>query len=238
MMEFREFIRKPVVVYEEEQPEAQQPEPEQPKGNILQPNKKLILPNQPKMSGPKPEGKMVDAFPNARQPMRQRDLKNYLREHDPRGEVMSHMIDHAEVEGYALKVKTANRLKELEEQRPYDFDRNQDRSLDSEEDKKWRELDDEYNKIKLLQNDEDASKIMGDIFLHEYTANNIFSTLNHYLRYGEILRRDPTYEDEEDWDEEEYPDGPLGQIAFPDDRLPRGLGMGDDEQKVIMKVGK
>jgi hypothetical protein len=68
-MEFREFIRKPFVIYEEEQPVVPQPEPEQPR--ILTPSKKLILPAQPKREKPQgfeprePRGPMrVDQFPN------------------------------------------------------------------------------------------------------------------------------------------------------------------------------
>ena len=91
-MEFREFIRKPFVVCEEEQPEVQQPEPEKP-NKIITPDKRLILPAQPKREKPQgftprePRGPMkVDQFPN-------RIRRPYDRDHK--------LDDHPIVKDYA-----------------------------------------------------------------------------------------------------------------------------------------
>ena len=218
-MEFREFIRKPFVVCEEEQPEVQQPEPE--KSRILTPDKKLILPAQPKREKPQgmkdwhPEGRMVDAFPNARN-VKPYDNVDYNEFAD--NSIFGYMEDYAERDfsNFTSSRTFKDRHKKLESMKPEGFKWASNRDEDSPEFKNWRKYNNEFHKMNQYLN-RDQIGIQQDSLIGEYTRN-MYGYINNYLRSGKIEKVDGDYrnpfQNESDIDNKDDAEALYDRLAY------------------------
>lgn len=179
-MEFREFIRKPFVVCEEEQPEVQQPEPEKP-NKIITPDKRLILPAQPKREKPQgftprePRGPMkVDQFPDKikdiyqaapKEILNSENIKSYLR--DDMNSINNDFFTYHDRDPFDA---------EVDEDEGYDYQKNAERI-----------------------NDETTDMNVEQILNHNNYAFRRFVWgsygLNDFLRYGKTDRTEFTNHD-------------------------------------------